>query len=173
MRAKLRAHFAALKSKTKVKHIVDWTDLLTTGNTTQNHVIANATDNPIQANVSDVATGSQIFNLLMQINFGCVASSTTGPIRVDWYIMFNPQGKYTTFADPTTLGTADQKSVVFKQGMEMVSAGTPMVLKGLIKIPRKWQKMMKSDQFVLVYRFSDNTANNVSHCGHFLYREYR
>lgn len=171
---KHRALVSSLKGKTIVKHLVDYTDLGTTPNVQQSHVIVQAVDNPVQANTTDVATGSQVFNLIVQLNFAHRAAPAATSNRWDWYIFYNPQGKYTApFPSPNSLGSSDLKNYVFKTGMEMANQESTVLLKGIVKIPKKWSKLKHGDQIVLVYVGSDNTATTGDHCGHFIYKEYR
>lgn len=154
--------------------MVDYTDLAITPNVQQNHVLLNCVDNPVQANVTDVAPGAQVFNLIVQLNFAHRGAAAATSNRWDWYIFFNPQGKYTApFPAPNNLGTADIRNYVFKTGMEMTNQQSTILLKGFVKIPRKWTKFKHGDQLVLVYAGSDNTATSGDHCGHVIFKEYR
>lgn len=165
---------STLKGKTVVKHIVDWTDLATTPTTQQNHVMVNCVDNPTQASVTDVAVGSQVFNLIVQFNFAHRGAAGGTSNRWDWYIFYNPQGKYTApFPAPNNLGTNDIRNYVFKTGMEMSNQQTTVILKGFVKIPQKWTKMKHGDQLVFVYAGSDATATSGDQCGHVIFKEYR
>lgn len=165
---------SALKGKTVVKHIIDWTDLQTTPNTQQNHVIINCVDNPLQSSVTDVAVGSQIFNLIVQFNFAHRATAAATSNRWDWYVFYNPQGKYTApFPAPNNLGTSDIRNYVFKTGMEMCNQENTVMLKGFIKVPQKWTKLKHGDQIIFVYVGSDATATSGDHCGHVIFKEYR
>lgn len=177
MRSKTRSRLKALSALTKVKHIVDNTDLLTSGNTTQFHTIIEAVDNPVLASVEQIATGSKVHNVIVQINAHSIQNAGVAAIRLDWYFMFcpkgNPDGTTITFPLPNATGSSNYKELIIKSGMEMVVSSQPVLLKGVIKIPAKWQKFGKGDKLVFVYRFIDATANQSNLCSHMIYREYR
>lgn len=177
MRSKTRSRLKALQGLSKIKHVVDNTDLATTGNTTQFHTIFEAVDNPVLANVEQIATGSKVHNVIVQVNFATIVSAGIQATRVDWYLIYcpkgNPDGSTITFPVPNATGSSNYKELIIKSGMEMVSASQPVLLKGVVKIPVKWQKVSKADKLVFVYRFQDATANSSFACAHFIYREYR
>lgn len=102
-----------------------------------------------------------------------VAPTTLGVVRVDWYVIHNPKGQITAYPAPNSQGTDTLKDQIFKSGMEMANANSPVLLKGVIKVPKKWQKIGRDDKIVLVYKFVDNTVNACNACVHCLYREYR
>lgn len=173
---KRQAYLNTLKNRVKVKHIVDITDLLSTGNATVVHPLVQAVDNPVLANAGQVATGSIVHSLILNIN---IASTETGAtvsaIRVDWYLIFNQKGLIVApnFPAPQAVGIDQNKDLVFKQGMEMTNNTVPVLLKGAVKIPKKWQHLNRGDEIDLVYRFSSATANASSLCCKAIYREYR
>lgn len=173
MHSKTRARLKALQVKTKVKHIVDSTNLAADLSTTQNIILVQGVDNPILANTYQVATDSLVHNIILQVNFHNLQTNTTNVVRVDWCLFYNPKGQTATMPDPTTLGSNTLKDNVFKTGMEMVNNTNVVMLKGVIKIPKKWQKIGRDDEIRFVYRFSGSTGNTDSVCLHALYREYR
>ncbi len=77
------------------------------------------------------------------------ADGTAAPI-IDWYISKNPSDSLTMPA-PTAVAGNENRRFVFHQerGLAANTSGTPMVFKGVIKVPRGFQRMGRDDNWAV------------------------
>ncbi len=83
---------------------------------------------------------------------------------VDWYVIHNPGGAFGTTFDadnlptPGATGAHKNKRFIFHEekgltgGGDASLAGVPMVFKGVIGIPKKWQRVGQDDTIQLCAR---------------------
>ncbi len=100
---------------------------------------------------------------------------------VDWYIIKNPGDAFGTTFDANNLPTPgatgvhkNKRWIIHTEkglsgGGDVSLSGVPMIFKGVIRIPRKMQRIGEDDNFRLCYRA--NFATKV--CAQAIYKHYK
>ncbi len=85
------------------------------------------------------------------------SGSTSGV--VNWYIWKNPGGQLTT-PDPTNTGVSDNRRWILheEKGLFATQDGTPMVFKGVIKIPPRMRRIGDGDEIQVVIQTENDAA---------------
>ncbi len=159
------ARFRSLHPVHSEKRENTWSNLGQDASSVKNVVLANTVDSPTSGNQCSI--GSHIKWLYVEFNLNGVDNS--GTVQVfHWQIYKNLKGQTAVFS-PATYDTV-VKSAIVKRGMEMLpqipigSGGTVQTKRIFtIKIPKHFQRMADSDQFVLSYISTSNSAINF--CG--------
>ncbi len=154
------------------KHIVDiqgQTNL--TANTF--NILANTVENAVLANNADVEKGSNISSIYLNVQ--AVGGGASGVLsNIYMYIFKNPAGLITTFPDGNQTGTSEFKKQIFHTEMRMLSDDNdsiPVALfNGVLRIPRKFQRMGIDDTIGLVLFTPGPVANFCIEC---IYKEFR
>ncbi len=127
--------------------------------------------NAVAANVTECEQGSSIGALYLSIFvLGDTGSSSD---LADWYLYKNPGGQWTTgqLATPGNTGGSKMRRFIFheEKGIFATQDGTPMVFKGVIKIPPRFRRCGEDDTWNLKL-LSPGTATFCVKC---IYKEYR
>ncbi len=100
----------------------------------------------------NVAIGSKVSSLFLSIFVLGTSGSDSG--LVDWYIWKNPRGSIPGGSRPIpgNTGLANTRNYIMheEKGLAATQDGTPMVFKGVIKIPRHFQRIAQGDIFEVV-----------------------
>ncbi len=100
----------------------------------------------------NVALGSKVSSLFLSI-FVLGESATVSGL-VDWYIWKNPRGSIPGGSRPVpgNTGLANSRNYILheEKGIAATEDGTPMVFKGVIKIPRHFQRIAQGDTYEVV-----------------------
>ncbi len=152
------------------KREMTWSNLGENASAVKNVVITTATDSPTLG--TQCSIGSHIKWIYVEFNLNGVDNS--GSVQVfHWQIYKNLKGQTAVFS-PATYDTV-VKSAIVKRGMEMLpqipigSGGTVQTKRIFtIKIPKVYQRMADSDQWVLSYISTSSSAINF--CGIGIYK---
>ncbi len=155
------ARFSSLHPVNSVKKVID-----SSGKT----VIATNSDTVI-ANVSalawvdgadaNVPLGCKINAIFLSIFVWIDESTQAATPLIDWFIAKNP-GSNLTLPNPGATGGNDNRRWVLheEKGLsnDIGGGGTPMVFKGVIKIPPRIKRMGADDQIVVRIRTTSHVA---------------
>lgn len=165
-----------LRSKLKVKHIVDSSTLAAGGSVANNSIIlVNSVDNPVIANSNQIATGSKVFAIYIELHASEIAAQANVQV-FDWYLIYDPNGAFNSagsYPDPRNAGVNPAKQYIFKQGMEMVGGQNVSKRFGLIKIPKKYTRFNNQDLITLVWRTRSAFAGADNFCLKAIYKEVK
>ncbi len=158
----------------EVKNIVRFSNLLEAAGTVRVVVIASAVDDVQVGSTSQVRTGNLVQAVNFDINLNLEGSITA---VMDWYFIKDNMGVLQASAglvSPALTGlvTDDQRRFRLLEGMEMpsgVNNSQAQKLKGLLLIPKPYQRMGKGDTILFVY-VSTGSGNIVDACGKFVYK---
>lgn len=172
MRLNRRINRSISRSKMKWKHVVDNSSQGANFSTGINTVVIyQGIDNPATNTGTQVGTGNHIRGINLELNVA--NSSAVGTLQIlDWYIIVDPSNTF-TLADPLNAGASNIKSFIFKQGMEMLYAGTPLKKTGFIKFPKKVQKIIQGQTCYLVFRTRNNLLATDSFCWKAIFKEIK
>ncbi len=160
----------ALRPINRIKHVIDSQDGLVL-DTQLNKVLALAVDDPKLANITQVAIGSKINGIYLNVE----AYATTAAALANIYIMVtkNP-GNNLTFPNANVVGSNDNKRFVIHQEMKMLEQsvnGNPRtIFNGVVVIPRGYRRMGPGDT-INVSLFAPGV--NCSTCLQCHYKEFR
>ncbi len=153
-----------------IKHIVDIQGGLVAGTKTVNTLVI-ADDNPDNANVSEVVTGSTVNSIYLKVEV--YATNTAALANAYMYVIKNP-GDNLTLVNGNVVGASDIKKFVIHQEMVMMeknTTGNPRTLfVGVIKLPRGYRRMGTDDKLQLVLFTGGTTADFCFQC---IFKEYR
>ncbi len=158
----------------EVKNIVRFSNLLESGGTVRNVVIAEAVDDVQVGSTNQVRTGYLVQAINFDINLNHEGNITA---VLDWYFIKDAGAFISTSVGLTSpaltgLVTDDQRKFRLLEGMEMpagINNSQANKLKGLLLIPKIYQRMGKADRILFVY-VSSAAANAVDACGKFVYK---
>ncbi len=90
---------------------------------------------------------------------------------VDWYLIKLPAGT-TSFPNPGATGLNDQVRFIFheEKGLFATQDGTPMVFKGVVKIPPRFRRVGRGDSWAIIIRTADSSAE---FCVKAIYKYYQ
>ncbi len=150
--------------------MVDLQQALVAGTTVTNFLIR-ATDTPVLGNTADVETGSTVRSIFFVVE--AVATSSAALPNLYLIVFKNPGDNITTPA-PNQVGLNDNKRFVIHQEMimfqEQTGSNPRTVFKGVIKIPRGYQRFAPNDKLEVAY-LAPGVSVNLCHQAH--YKEFR
>ncbi len=134
-------------------------------------VLVLAVDNPVLANTNEVVTGSKVNGIFLIVEINATTSAALANAYLT--IMKNPGGNLVRPA-ANAVGASDNKKYVIHQEMVMLqqqSGSNPRTLfKGVIKIPRHYQRFGPNDQLLLTILTPGVALNFCVQCH---YKEFR
>ncbi len=136
--------------------------------------IVQADDNPVLANDIEVETGAHVRSLFLNVQVS--ATSTAALANIYMIVYGNPGSNIAagSIPDANVVGTSDFKKMVFHQEMIMTEKNTtafPRTLfRGVIKIPRKFQRMGANDRIAIQF-FAPGVNYDV--CFQCIYKEIK
>ncbi len=165
-----------------VKHIVELSSVLAAGANTSVATIVDGVDTYTLADTNGVPTGAKVFSFFMSSYFVSEGGelATEVPV-VDWYIIKSPGGAFAATFDadnlPTPGSTGAHKNkrwIIHTEkgltgGGDASLAGVPMVFKGVIRIPRKMQRIGEDDDLIFCARANFATK----FCVQFIYKHFK
>ncbi len=152
------------------KHVIDTTGSLVAGTVSTNPIMTagNARDS---ATPVLVAVGSKVTSFYVSVFILGNTGSDSG--LVDWYLWRNARGQTVggNTPDPGTTGTSDVRNFIIheEKGLAATQDGTPMVFKGVIRIPKHMQRLALNDQWQIRI-LSDFAA---TFCIKVIYKDYQ
>ncbi len=153
-----------------LKHVVDISGALVSGTVSVSPILT-ATTARDPANPVTVAVGSKVTSMYVSVFVLGSAGSDSG--LVDWYLWRNARGQTVSgnTPDPGNTGISDVRNFIIheEKGLAATQDGTPMVFKGVIKIPRHMQRVALNDQWQ-IRLLSDFAAD---FCIKVIYKDYQ
>ncbi len=156
-----------------IKHVID-TSGGTVGATESSNVLAFGVANPdVGTTPSQVAFGASVKNIFISVFVLGPTGGSSG--LVDWYIWKNP-GSSIILSDrpvPGNVGISKNRKWVFheEKGLAATQDGTPMVFKGVIKVPEKMRRFGEDDKIEIV--LLTETGFDSQFCIKAIYKEFR
>ncbi len=155
-----------------IKHVVDASGGITSTKANIPFVIAVDVPN-VSSTPTEVAIGSTINAFYISYyTIGSTGAPLSGPI--DWYVVKRRDGQSTGFfPDPGNTGSSGVRNQIIheEKGLPGSGDGTPMVFKGVIKIPPIYRRNRQGDVWDLVQIASATDTPNF--CVKFIYKEFR
>ncbi len=155
------------------KHVIDvQAGIVANTNTAQ--TLIEAADNPVLANVTDVATAAVVRSFFLNVQVA--ATGTAALANIYFYIMKNPGNAipFASFPDANAVGSSDVKKLIFHQEMIMTEKNTTAIartmFRGVIKIPRHMQRMGQDDEIDIIF-FAPGVNFDV--CTQAIYKEFK
>lgn len=160
------------RSLQKYKHIVDASFVNTANTVTQATAVASGADNPIITSPTSVQARARIKAIYMEVTF----ANNTIKQNFHWIMWARPQSALSS-PTPNTTGQSTAKSYIFKSGMvslDTVGQGpSTTTVRGIIKVPSKYQRLMNSDAIYFSYVTDFGAANTDNVTCKFIYKEVR
>ncbi len=165
-----------------VKHIVETSGILAASTNTVLMDIIKGADTYTLAQVEEVPTGARVNSFFFSAFFIAEGGEVANEVPlVDWYLIKNSGNTFgtvftaTTHPTPGTTGTHVNKRFIIHTekgltgGGEVSLAGVPMIFKGVIRIPRMFQRVGQDDKLSLAAR--SNFATKF--CLQAIYKHYK
>jgi len=170
-----------LRPINSVKHIVEGSTVLVASTNTNLISFVDGVDGYQLSDSNGVPVGSRVNSVFVSVFVISEGGEVAAEVPlVDWYIMRNPGNVYGTTFDATHLPTPGSTGVHQNKhfiihtekglagGGDASLAGVPMIFKGVIKIPKQWQRLASGDRWVLCARANFNSKV----CFQFIYKHY-
>ncbi len=156
------------------KHVVDIQAGIVAATNTEQELIR-AADNPVVANVTNVATASVVKSFFLNVQVA--ATGTAALANIYFYLYKNP-GNALNFAaalpDANAVGSSDLKKLIFHQEMIMTEKNTTAIartmFRGVLKIPRHMQRFGQDDKLAIVF-FAPGVNFDV--CTQVIFKEFK
>ncbi len=163
------ARYSNKRPINSIKHVIDNQGGLVAG--TQTLVsLADAKDSYTLADVDGVPIGSRVNSIFLNVQVS--ATQTSALANVYLIVYKNPSSTF-TMPDANVVGASDLKRFIFHQEMIMTeknSTAIPRTLfKGVLKIPRLFQRMA-ADDGILIQLFSPGVT--FDYCVQCIYKHY-
>jgi len=155
-----------------VKNVVDTSGQLTGATQSVTDVTATVAAQTTQGG-NEVTQGSKVFAFFISIFVLGSSGSTSG--LVDWYIWKNVRSAIPSASIPVpgATGTSPLRNYIIheEKGLSATQDGTPMVFKGVIKVPRHLQRNAADDKWQI--RLLSETGNDADFCIKVIYKFFR
>ncbi len=155
-----------------VKHVIDVVGT-TLGGTTSDVPLVLGQRGTDLASPTEVETGSTVSSIFLSLFFLGETGGASG--LVDWFIYKNPNGNVSPpeLPVPGNSGVSNMRNKIFheEKGLAATQDGTPMVFKGVIKIPSRFRRIGDNDKFEL--RILTEIGFNAQFCVKAIYKSYQ
>ncbi len=164
---------AGLRPVNSIKHVLDIEGGLAAA-TDSTSTFVNAVNTPsVPFKPGDVMFGSYVRSFYLSI---FIIGATGAPIdgSINWYIAKQRSGQGAAdFPTPSATGTSEVRNQIIheEKGLSGSGDGTPMVFKGVIKIPRSMQRIREGDAMFLRLRI--NGTIQATFCIKIIYKSYQ
>ncbi len=153
------------------KHVIDSSGTLTMGTVSEIPIASATTNDRDPASPTQIAIGSRITSFYISVFvLGTTGSSSS---LVDWHLFKSPGSAVITASKPTpgNVGVSNLRRFVFheEKGLAATQDGTPMVFKGVIKIPPRFRRMGDDDVWFIRLLAADA---DMSFCVKVIYKDY-
>ncbi len=148
------------------KHEITWSNLGQNAGSVQQIILAAGTNSADKDTSTEVEVGSHVRSIYFEFHF---SAAQTGNVNViHWNIFGSKTGE--TIGIPSTYYT-DNRSAVFKRGMEMLPVNVSTVFKRIfvVRIPKKFQRMTKNA--FLIFQYIASSTQTINACGIAIYKE--
>ncbi len=156
-----------------IKHVIDVEGGLVAG-ADSTSTILDAVEVPSNPFVpGDVMFGSRVNSLYLSI---FIIGATGAPIdgSINWYIAKQRDGQAAgAFPTPGNTGPSSVRNQIFheEKGLSGSGDGTPMVFKGVIRIPKSFQRIRQGDKMFIRIRI--NGTIDATFCIKAIYKSYQ
>ncbi len=166
-----------LRPINSLKHVVDIQGSSVSGGQDVQPIV-NGSDTPVSTSAIACNIGAKISSLY--INLQCV-NNTNATATINnfyWYIVGNPGNNIPSANLPRVneVGTSNARKQIFHQEMAMLSDANDSIpittFKGVIRVPRKFQRIGVDDRFQIVLG-TPVAGAVVDYCMQIVYKEYR
>ncbi len=149
------------------KHELTWSNLAQDASSVQVIVLAKGTDSADKNASTEVEVGAAVRSIYFEFHFS--ANVITNPKVIHWFVVGKRTGE--TIGTPSTYYT-DERSSIFKRGMEMLVKDTSTVFKRIfvVKVPKKFQRIAKNMN--IEFRYIATSAEAINACGIAIYKEF-
>ncbi len=155
-----------------IKHVIDVSGG-TTGGTQSAIELIQATRNPELTSPTNVNVGSTVGSIFISVFVLGTTGGSSG--LVDWFFWKNAGNVFAVanIPDPGNTGINSLRRFIFheEKGLAATQDGTPMVFKGVIKIPPRFRRMGENDK--LEIRLLTETGFDAQFCVKAIYKEYQ
>ncbi len=148
------------------KHEITWSLLGVNASVIQGIGLSTSVDVGTKTTSTDAAVGSHIYGIYLEFQFS--HESTTSTTIVHWNVVGERTGQTQTVP---SLYYQDDRSQIFKRGMEMLPKSASTVIKRIVfvRIPKAWQRQAQANE--LIFQFIASNTNTINACGIAIYKE--
>ncbi len=154
------------------KHIIDASGT-TDGTTVSTIPLATAGIDRDTTSPSIVPIGAKVSSMFISVFMLGSAGAVSG--LADWLIWKNPRGLISAGNSPTpgNVGIQPVRNMVYheEKGLVATEDGTPMVFKGVIKIPRHMQRVAEDDRWEI--KIFTPTGVTAQFCVKAIFKDYK
>jgi len=140
-----------------VKHIIDSSGQLAVGLESVTDVVNTVNARSVITVPNEVENGATVGSIFVSIYVLGSSGSTSG--LIDWYIWKKPGDAIQagTVPTPGNTGVSQLRRFIFheEKGLSATQDGTPMVFKGVIRIPPRFRRMGQQDKIQIVILSSE------------------
>jgi len=164
----------ALRPVNRVKHVID--SLATIAKTVQTpFVLSDAVDNPVTANIRDVAVGSKINGFYIRIEVASNDAQDLGAIPNCYLIIYKNPGGNLTMPSANAVGASDNKKWIIHQEMTMIEntgqGGNPRtIFNGVVVVPKGMRRNAPNDRWTFDLL---SPVIDIAACMQVHYKEFR
>ncbi len=156
-----------------IKHVIDVEGVLVAGSDSTSDILV-AVDQPTTPfKPGDVMFGSHVSSVFLSI-FVIGATGTGIDGSINWYIAKQRDGQLAgAFPTPGNTGVSSVRNQIFheEKGLSGSADGTPMVFKGVVLIPKTFQRIRQGDQMFIRIRI--NGTADATFCIKAIYKSYQ
>ncbi len=159
---------------TSVKHVIDSEGQLTGGAVSITEIAKVVTARSATFNPLESVIGESIYGIFLSI---FIIGATGAPLNgsINWFIGKSRSGQssVTNFPDPGNTGTSNVRNQIFheEKGLAGSGDGTAMAFKGVIKVPKGFQRMREGDSMFIKINSQDGT-NDAQFCIKAIYKSF-
>ncbi len=159
-----------VKRPLRIKHIVDSSSIAVASTNAVAQPVTDGVDAYSLADVNGCPTGSTVKGFFLSSFYIAEGGEVANEVPlVDWYVLHNPGNAFGTTFDANNLPTPgatgahkNKRFIIHEEkgltgGGDASLSGVPMVFKGVIGIPRKWQRIGQDDSMIICHRTNFNT----------------
>ncbi len=157
------------------KHVVDVSGQLASAATSISTFAATVDQPSTPFNPSEVNLGAHVYGFFITL---FVIGSTGAPLNgpIDWYIAKARTGQNITtdFPEPGATGVSALRNQIIheEKGLAGSGDGTAMAFKGVVKVPKAYQRCRSGDTWFIKLKSADGT-NNAEFCIKIIHKSFR
>ncbi len=164
----------ALVPVNRIKHVVDTSAAIAAG-TAGGFTIAQSNDAPVQANTTEVQTGSKINGFYIRFEVASNEAIDLGAIPNFYLAIFKNPGGNLSNPDAASIGANDNKRFIVHQEMTMIEnkgqgSNPRTVFNGVVVIPKGYRRNGPGDLWKILTKCP---ALNTVQCLQVHYKEFR
>ncbi len=156
-----------------IKHILDSQGVLASGNQSATPIIVAVPNvDTTTFKPGDVRVGSHVNGIYLSVfMLGASGGGLSGSLN--WLMYKEHEGQAAQAPDPANAGVSMIRNQIIHQekGLAGSADGTPMVFKGVIKIPKSMRRMREGDTWFIRFVNTD-AVNDANFCLQTIYKSY-